>query len=69
MVVNADTVVDPRAVVIIAFDTATAYWTMLGAWSHEDFAVCAELAGVDFLQQFNEFVFWLQIAGIGEGGC
>ena len=68
MVVDADTVVDPRAVVIVAFHTASAYWAVLGAWSHEDFAVCTELAGVNLLQQVNEFVFWLQIAGIGEGG-
>ena len=49
MVVDAHAVVDPRAMVVVSFDTAPAHRAVLRAWGHKDFAVGAELAGVDLL--------------------
>lgn len=41
MVMDADTVVDPRAVVVVAFHATLADWTVLRAWRDENFAVRA----------------------------
>jgi hypothetical protein len=64
VVVDPYTVVDPRAVVVIAFYAAFADRAMLAAGRHEHFAIGAKLTSVHFLEKINKFVFWLKVAGV-----
>lgn len=51
MVVDADTVVDPRAVMVEALHTHIAYGAVARPWSLDDLTVGAKLIRVEFLQQ------------------
>jgi hypothetical protein len=55
VVCYAHAVVNPRAVVIVAFHAGLAYRAMTGSWGLNDFAVWAELCGLKFLKKLQEF--------------
>ena len=68
MVVDPYTVVDPRAVVVIAFYAAFADRAMLAAGRHEHFAVGAKFTCVHFLKEVYKFMFRLKVTGVAQGG-
>jgi hypothetical protein len=55
MVVDANAVVDPGAVVVKSFDAAVADGTVFGSWSPEHFTIGAHFAGVHFGEHVHEF--------------
>lgn len=72
MVVDANAVVDPGAVVVESFDAAVADGAVFGSGSPEHFAIGTHLAGVHFGEEFHEFEVGLYVAGVnytrgGEG--
>lgn len=66
MIVNTDTVVEPRAVVVESFDATVADGTVLRADSSDHFAFGAHLAGMHLFQHFHEGDFGVgpQVAGV-----
>jgi hypothetical protein len=68
VVVDSDAVVDPGTMMIVAINAAPAYRAVFAAGRHEHFAVGTKLAGMYFLEEVNEFVFRLKIAGVAQGG-
>jgi hypothetical protein len=66
MIMNSNTVIDPRAVMVKSIDTAIADSAMFGSWSSEDFAVWTHLAGLYFGENINEFEFHFNVAGVTD---
>ena len=64
MVADSHAVVQPGAVVVVPFDTAVADRAMAGPWGAEDVAVGAQLAGVDFLEEFEEVEVLLYVSRV-----
>jgi hypothetical protein len=66
VVVDSDAVVDPGTMMIITINAAPAYRAVFAAGRYEYFAVGAKLAGMHFLEEVNEFMFRLKIAGVAQ---
>jgi len=54
MIFDSDTIVDPRAVMIESFDALVADGAVLASGRANDFAIWAEVSGVDVAQEFDE---------------
>ena len=58
VVVNADTVIDPRTVMVKSLDTFVADCAMPGARSTKDFTIWAHFTWVYVLEKVNELVIF-----------
>lgn len=68
MIVNANAIVQPGAVVVEALDATIADGAVARARRTQHLAVWAHLTRVDLLEEFQEVVLWAKITRVAGRG-
>ena len=58
------TIIDPRAMMVPAFDTAVTYTAVVRPWSGQDFAARTDVIWMEILEQMHDLVLLLKVTWI-----